>query len=115
MPFKKRDFTNQNFIPSLLTDLDQDFPIDSRKSVIEEVQKEFSKIDSIKSKSESFHDLVPIISVQSSSGGGKTTLLNILAKSFKNDIISILITFNEENTFKNEDPISTFYSKLLCR
>ena len=96
--------------------MDQDFPINSRKSVIEEIHKEFSKIDIMKSKSKPPYTRVPIISVQSSPGGGKTLLLNILAKSFNSDIIPILITFNGETSFQtNEDSFSSFYSRLLCR
>jgi predicted ATPase len=69
---------------------------------------------------------IPFVSVQSSPGGGKTFLMNMLAKSVLNDqralhehgkrVFPLLITFNGETPWKEyENLIGGLCLRLLCR
>lgn len=67
---------------------------------------------------------MPFVSVQSSPGGGKTFLLNLLAESVLQDqgvleakkVFPVLITFNDETPISStEDPVAGLCLRLVCR
>ena len=97
----------------------------SRQPTVQEIKRQFNQISNDRLVSNSKGQRTAFISVQSSPGGGKTFLLNLLAESIlknqdvfsdtKQKIFPVLITFNGETPFGTENKIGGLCLRMLCR